>query len=201
MSLARVIPPARLIFVRHGETEWNREGRLQGQQDIPLNALGREQAARSGRKLAKILGANREAPEYVASPLGRTRETMRIVRQTLGLDPDAYRVDPVLKELSFGKWEGLTWPEVEALSPELARRRIADKWGFVPPEGESYGLLALRIAPWLQALQADTVLVSHGGVARVMMALVGGLPVERAPQMDIWQDRPLIFADGRFDWV
>lgn len=201
MSLARVIPPARLIFVRHGETDWNREGRLQGQQDIPLNALGRDQAARSGRKLGKILGASVDTPDYVASPLGRTRETMRIVRQTVGLEPDAYRVDPILKELSFGDWEGLTWPEVEAKSPDLARRRIADKWRFVPPAGESYEMLARRITPWLTAVERDTVMVAHGGVARVMMALVGGLAVERAPLMDVWQDRVLVFANGRFDWV
>ncbi len=204
MGPARVIPPARLYFLRHGETDWNAEGRLQGQQDIPLNSRGREQAARAGRTLRKLVAKARPdgaPPDFIASPLGRTRETMEIARSAMDLDPAAYAIDPRLKELSFGTWEGLTWPDVQGLSPTLASGREADKWSFVPPAGESYAMLAERITPWLHELTRDTVVVSHGGVARVLMAIIGGLPIERAPMVEIWQDRPVIFANGRFDWV
>ena len=204
MNPPRVIPPARLILLRHGETDWNAEGRLQGQKDIPLNNRGREQAARAGKTLLKLLprlGLAERPPAFVASPLGRTRETMEIARRAMQVDPSAYSTDPRLLELSFGEWEGLTWPQVQALAPDLAAAREAGKWGFVPPGGESYAMLAERVIPWLEDLRQDTVAVAHGGIARVLMAIIGGLAAERAPMMDIWQDRPLVFANGRFDWV
>src|SRR5262249_25444742 len=101
-----------LYFVRHGETDWNRERRLQGQHDVPLNALGRDQATRCGVVLRELLARTGRAAEefdFVASPLGRARETMERVRRELGVPPEVYRTDPRLAELSFGSWEGLTF--------------------------------------------------------------------------------------------
>src|SRR3984957_8827833 len=108
----------RLIFMRHGETAYNAENRLQGQLDIPLNARGRDQARAVGQALRARFGAEIErlesAETFVASPLVRARETMEIARDTMGLPPGRYRLEATLKELSFGAWEGLTWPEIEA---------------------------------------------------------------------------------------
>jgi broad specificity phosphatase PhoE len=193
----------RLIFIRHGETDWNVERRLQGQHDIPLNAHGRQQAADAGRTVARIVGsaASRAALAYVASPLVRARRTMEFVRAALGLPPEDYATDVRLMELSFGKWEGLTWPEVKALAPYLAEGRENRKWDFVPPGGESYAMLALRVAPWLADLGGDTLVVSHGGVARVLLALIGGMAHQRAPLVDIWQGRVLVFESGGFTWI
>ena len=195
-------PP--IYFLRHGETDWNVEGRLQGQHDIPLNRNGRGQSERAGLKLLKVLG--RPAIEsadlaWLASPLGRTRETMEIARRAMGLSPTDYQTDDRLKELSFGRWEGLTWPEVQALEPNLAWNRETDKWGFTPPGGESYGMLGERLTPWIESLRGPTLVVSHGGVARVLMALIGGLATQRAAMASIWQDRPIVFDKGRFDWL
>ena len=122
----------------------------------------------------------RSALAYVASPLGRARRTMELARAALGLPPQAYATDARLMELSFGSWEGLTWPEVQARAPEAAVARETSKWDFAPPDGESYAMLALRIAPWLDELDGDTLVVSHGGVARVLLALIGGVAHERA---------------------
>jgi probable phosphoglycerate mutase len=195
----------RLYFLRHGETDWNAVGRLQGRKDAPLNALGLEQSARAGRKLKKILAAQGEDPATLAfqcSPLSRTRKTMEIVRAEMGLPPEGGDIDERLIEFTFGRWEGLTWPEVCALDPELARARETDKWNFVPPGGgESYAQLAQRLKPWLAAQTLPSVVVSHGGVARVLMAIIGGLPEARAPMADIWQGRVLVFSPGRFDWI
>src|SRR6185503_9842367 len=83
----------RLYYVRHGETDWNRDQRYQGQKDIPLNATGRSQAARNGKVLAGALGERATGLDYVASPLERACETMQIVRRELGLPPDAFRTD------------------------------------------------------------------------------------------------------------
>ncbi|MGH6644424.1 MAG: histidine phosphatase family protein, partial [Bradyrhizobium sp.] len=96
-----------IVFIRHGETDWNAEGRFQGQQDIPLNTRGRGQARRNGLILKERM-PEAAAFDFVASPLERTRQTMEIVRAAMGLDPAAYRIDPILKEITFGEWEGHT---------------------------------------------------------------------------------------------
>lgn len=136
----------------------------------------------------------------VASPLGRTRETMSILRGSLGLPPDEYRIDPLFTELSFGEWEGMTWREVRRADPARAAQRERDKWNFVPPEGESYAMLARRVSPALDRLPERSVVVSHGGVARALLHLLAGLPEERAPLIDVWQGRVLVFHDGRHRW-
>jgi probable phosphoglycerate mutase len=196
--------PARLYFLRHGETDWNAEGRLQGRKDIPLNALGRDQAAKAGRALKKVLASRAEdlsALSIQCSPLLRTRQTLELARAEIGLPPGKSCIDDRLVEFTFGRWEGMTWPEVLAAEPDLARQRETDKWNFTPPGGESYAQLAQRLAPWLAEQRGASVVVSHGGVARALMALIGGLPEERAPNADVWQGRVLVFSSGRFDWI
>ena len=119
-----------LIFIRHGETDWNAAGRLQGQRDIPLNDTGRAQARRNG---TAIKAAMPEAAgfDFVASPLSRSRETMEIVRAAMGLPPEGYTTDDRLKELTFGAWEGLTDEDLRAVDAELIAARAKDKWGFL----------------------------------------------------------------------
>lgn len=189
-----------LYLVRHGETDWNAEGRLQGGRDIPLNALGRAQAAAAAR-LLKGLVRDTSALDFVASPLGRTRATMEILRETLGLERDAYRADARLVEIGFGEWEGLTWPEIRARDPERTVAREADKWGYRPPGGESYADLRARIAPAFEALERDTVVVSHGGVTRAALTFLCDHATEQAPHMDIWQGRVLVVQSRRWRWV
>lgn len=197
--------PHRLVFIRHGETDWNAEGRLQGQEDIPLNPKGRDQAEGAGRMLGKWLKRDGEGPvsryAFVASPLGRARMTMELARGAMGLDPKDYSLDPALMELSFGEWQGLTWPEVKARDPVRAAAREADKWNFTPPGGEGYAELSARIARWINGVRQDTVAVAHGGVARAFFALLGGVPAADAPRMDIWQGRVLVFEKGAYRWL
>ncbi len=105
-----------VYFVRHGETDWNAEGRLQGQADTDINALGRGQADRNGRRLAALI-ADASAFDFVASPMRRTRETMERIRHAMGLDPHGYRLEPRLIEVHFGGWQGRTFAEIEADEP------------------------------------------------------------------------------------
>ena len=191
---------ATIYFVRHGETDWNVEARLQGQQDVPLNPLGRVQAEEAAARLRAIVPAY-DCLAYVASPLTRTRDTMELMRAALSLPASDYGVDVRLKELSFGAWEGLTWKEVRSREPKAAVARERDKWSFVPPGGESYAMLAERVAPVLADLSSDVVVVSHGGVARVLLALLCAVPHARAPVVDIWQGKVLVMAGGRYEWA
>jgi broad specificity phosphatase PhoE len=197
--------PHRLIFVRHGETAYNAENRLQGQLDIPLNARGREQARAVGRTLTARIKSEIEVLEaagaFIASPLERARETMEIARDAMGLPSGCYRQDPILKEISFGVWEGSTWPEIEARDPNSVKVRRKDKWSFAPPDGESYAMLAERLSAWLAGLSGDVFVVSHGGVARALMTLIAGVAPAKAAEAPIAQGRALCFVNGGCRWI
>jgi broad specificity phosphatase PhoE len=110
-----------LIFIRHGQTDWNKEGRLQGGQDIPINDTGVWQATRNGRRLKGVFedeAFNLKDFTFVASPLGRCIRTMGLVREGLDLDPDTgFDRDDRLKEITFGAWEGKTFEELKGLTP------------------------------------------------------------------------------------
>lgn len=182
-----------IYMIRHGQTDWNAEERLQGQKDIPLNELGRSQATRNGTALLDLIGDDPSVYDFVSSPLSRTRETMERLRSAMGLDPAAYRTDKRLLELSFGDWEGHTLQEIESLAPERLQARMEQKWSFIPPgtAAESYEILSWRIGAWLKSVSGPTVCVSHGGVIRSIFRLVGGMAEDDAALMTIPQDRIL----------
>jgi broad specificity phosphatase PhoE len=191
-----------LYFIRHGETDWNAVSRLQGQRDIPLNALGRKQATHCGDTLRERLARDRRSPDefdFIASPLSRARETMEWVRSGVGADPTAYRTDPRLVELSFGDWEGFTYAELrrQDAGPRMLAERERDKWNFVPPGGESYAELLVRIRAWYATVTNDAVVVSHGGVARTLFVLFGLLQPALAPVHDVDQGAIYELAPGR----
>lgn len=146
-----------LYLVRHGETEWNRQRRIQGLTDIPLNATGREQARLTGMLLTR-----RPITRVVASPLSRARETAEIIATQLGL------ADPELRdafvERDYGAAEGLDFHEIDVRYPP----------GVEVPGRESREDVAARVIPALQALAAERpgeaiVVVSHGGAIRAAL--------------------------------
>ena len=192
------VPP--LVFIRHGETDWNVEARLQGQQNIPLNARGRLQARRNGEVLRRTI-PEIGSYDFVASPLDRASDTMRIIRSALGLDPEGFRTEPDLLEITFGKWEGFTLAELAADGSPEARLREADKWGYVPPGGESYAMLAARVERWLLSLNRETVAVSHGAVGRVLQGILFGVGSDEIPNLPYHQDQMLVVRDGFGSWV
>ena len=189
-----------LYFIRHGETDWNFDGRLQGQSDTSLNAVGREQAAGVGDRL-RDAGLRPEALPWLVSPLERATCTAELARKRLGLDPLDYGRDDRLKELSFGLWEGFTWRELRQREPAAFAQRAACKWLFQPPGGESYAMATERVTAWLASLHRASIVVSHGGIARVLMVLLGGATREKAVDADIWQGRLLVFEGGGSGWI
>jgi len=186
-------------FVRHGETDWNFEHRLQGQHDVPLNRHGRHQAARCAGILDRLItGAGRSAAEFafISSPLVRARETIEILRGELGMAPPDYATDRRLAEMSFGRWEGLTYREVRARDPAALRARERDKWNFRPPDGESYAQLLERVRDWHAGVTGDVIVSAHGGVARVLTVLFAVRPPAQAPSGNIEQGVVYEFAEA-----
>ncbi len=184
-----------LIFIRHGQTDWNRAERFQGQRDIALNATGRRQAERNGRAVAGILASGTWA--FIASPLGRTVDTMRIVLAAAGRTEDQFSTDERLKECSYGEWEGLTLAEIDALDAGVHDRRARDKWGFVPPAGESYAAVSERVAEWLMTLVGPTLVVAHAGILRGLLFRLSGIPADKAPHFTVPHDRVILFTRQR----
>src|ERR1044071_7568682 len=120
------MPAPVIYYIRHGETSWNAEGRLQGVQDIPLNDLGRKQAVHAGNILADLFardGRDKSVLSFVASPLIRARATMELVRGALELPPGGYALDDRLREIGYGEWEGSTLPEMQLRAPTLFAKR------------------------------------------------------------------------------
>jgi broad specificity phosphatase PhoE len=186
---------APLIFVRHGETDWNAAGRLQGHIDIALNEKGRAQARRNGRAILERF-PDVATYDFVASPLSRARESMEIIRGTLGLEPKAFRFEDRLKEISHGDWEGSTGDELQERSPDLIAERLANRWEFMPPNGESYKLLLERVVPWLVTVERPTLVVSHGGVGRVLRCHILGVELFPSITNIFSQDNAFHWRDG-----
>ncbi len=190
-----------IYLVRHGETEWNRAGRMQGHLDAPLTARGEAQARAVGETLRE-LGVERF--DMVSSPLGRTRATAAIIASALGRDPEAIPTDERLMEMTWGDWDGLTLAEIETRDPGAWARRKADHWDFSPPGGgESYTKVALRVADWLAGLDPERslIVVSHGGVGRVARGLYGGLTEAETLAQDEPQNAFHRLRDGQVERI
>lgn len=179
-----------IYYIRHGETDWNVQGRLQGGRDTRLNTHGRAQAAHCGEILRDLFtraGHDASSLDYVSSPLMRATETMEIARSALALHPYRYRIDPALAEINFGDWEGFTIRELRERDPQRIAQREQDKWHFLPPGGESYEAVSKRIQAWHATLTGNTVVTAHGGTARGLLAALGIAKPAAAPLIDITQ--------------
>ncbi|MGP1357079.1 histidine phosphatase family protein [Roseicyclus sp.] len=163
------LPP--LFVLRHGETVWNREGRLQGQLDSALTPLGRAQAERQGAILARVVP---EGAVAISSDSGRARVTAGIALAGTGIEA---RADPRLREIALGAWQGLTIAEVAAGWPDLTAGRTPEDWKFDAPGGEGLDALAARVGDVLAGLTGPTILVTHGVTSRVLRCLALGRPL------------------------
>lgn len=189
-----------LYYVRHGLTDWNIEGRLQGGNDIPLNDRGRVQAAQCADILRDLFARDgRSAGDlhYVSSPLVRATETMDILRKGLNLPDGGYARDARLQEIAFGEWEGLTYLDVLKRDKSVVDQREGNKWLFRSPGGETYEEVARRVGEWYATLDRDTVVTAHGGTARALVGHLGVAEPEEAAHQPIEQGCVYLFADKR----
>jgi probable phosphoglycerate mutase len=162
-----------LILIRHGETDWNAQHRWQGHSDTPLNDAGRLQAGRLATELEHL-------DAVYSSDLARARETAEIIAGSLGLE---IRLDPRLRERSFGAWEGLTTEEIESSFPD-EQRRWRTGIGAGAADAESFEAFAARVSSFVEEVgrrhvDEDVLVVAHGGTIRVIHALAAGLDYVR----------------------
>ena len=186
----------RLYLLRHGETEWSRCGRKQGQNDSPLTQRGQRQVEACAELLATEL-ATVDRARLVASPLGRALRSAELIQSRLADRFRTIELSDLLAEHDYGAWEGLTEPEIERSFPgELARRR-ADHWCYRIPNGESYELVAARVRQWLSAQDAGVVVVvTHDIVSRVLRGLYLGLTPDRVFELVHPPTRIYLLASG-----
>lgn len=164
----------RILFVRHGLTEWNHLARFQGKSDIPLSETGRQQAQRLAVRLSSW-----GAQAIFSSPLARASETASILGQKT-VPP----LDPVLledlSEVDFGQWEGRSVKEILLRERELFERWRSDPSLYVPPDGESFDSLIQRAESACGVLFAQAfermVVVCHGGILRVLLSYLLSIP-------------------------
>ena len=195
-----------LTVIRHGETDWNRQHRFQGQIDVPLNALGFEQARRMGQRLA-----DETFDLIVVSDLLRTRQTAQALAdaQCGGL---AMQVEPLWREQGFGLLEGLDVPTIRSQHAELwAQWQRHDADYALPQGGESNRVFYARVMQALQALLAahagaSVALVTHGGVLDMLWrsALALSLSGPRECEIPNTGINRLRWSDGRLqivDWA
>jgi broad specificity phosphatase PhoE len=161
-----------LICVRHGRTAWNERKRFQGHSDIPLDDEGRAQA----RALAALL-CDEPIDLAVASDLLRAAETARII---LGGRAIPLRLDPAWREMQFGVWEGLTWDEIVAATPELDPSAAASPKHYTPAGGESFEAMCARIAAALERVVAEAgpdgvaLVATHAGPLHALLRVLLG---------------------------
>jgi probable phosphoglycerate mutase len=177
--------PTRITAVRHGETAWNAVTRLQGQLDIDLNDLGRWQAERAGAALA---GSALQV--IYSSDLCRAHHTAQEIARQCGIALPDIRIHPGLRERCFGRFEGLTYAQVDDLHPEEALRWKQREPAWAPPGGESQTQVFERVHAALSAIAAahpgeHIAIVTHGGVLDVFYRLATGQGISAARTWDL----------------
>ncbi|MEX0283770.1 MAG: histidine phosphatase family protein [Paracoccaceae bacterium] len=166
-DLAGIRVPA-LLVLRHGETEWNLAGKLQGALDSPLTEKGQKQAQQQGAILASLGAMDWN---WYSSPQGRAAETARLAG---GVDVTR---DARLREIEMGEWSGRYRADLAEESPELfGGAHLA--WYDHAPGGEGTTAVAIRVAAFLAELTGPSVIVTHGITSRIIRCLVLGRPVE-----------------------
>jgi len=187
---------ALLYLARHGETEFNWAGRLQGRMDSPLTDHGRQQAHQVGEKLKEKIGA---APVTLwVSPLGRAKETAKIVRPYLTVSTEA--TDKRLAEIALGAWEGMTMEDIEFTHPGALDGRGRFDWAYQAPDGETEVAFRARLNDWLNevsAMGALHVVISHGWAGMGLRSVYTAKPFEQVSAVGDPHEAVFEFFDGQ----
>ncbi|MFL0815505.1 histidine phosphatase family protein [Vibrio parahaemolyticus] len=188
----------RIFVLRHGETEFNADKKLQGHCNSSLTSKGSDQARRVGTTLKQYV-ENRPFRVY-SSTLGRALQTSQIVCEELNYSYENLNKEPRLKEFSLGEWEQRTIPSLEQETPNLLAQ---NDWYLQAPNCETYESVRERLSSWLSdvAHDEDIVVVSHGLTGIVLRGLLLGMDYTQVWQQDLPQDAFFIIEDGRITRV
>ncbi|ELU8563994.1 phosphoglycerate mutase [Vibrio parahaemolyticus] len=188
----------RIFVLRHGETEFNADKKLQGHCNSSLTSKGCDQARRVGTTLKQYV-ENRPFRVY-SSTLGRALQTSQIVCEELNYSYENLNKEPRLKEFSLGEWEQRTIPSLEQETPNLLAQ---NDWYLQAPNCETYESVRERLSSWLSdvAHDEDIVVVSHGLTGIVLRGLLLGMDYTQVWQQDLPQDAFFIIEDGRITRV
>lgn len=176
----------KLLLTRHGQTDWNIAGRYQGQSDIPLNQTGQSQAEQIAARLSK------EAVHAIyTSDLSRAADTAQKIAN-MQVHAPSMQKDSRWRELSFGDWEGMTYKEMSAHSPELFSKWMLNPQHISTPSGETLAQLAERVKTAFEEIKKNhkdqTVLVvSHSGALQAFLSVTLGVDLNRYWQFRISQ--------------
>ena len=158
-------PYPELYILRHGETLWNQQGRLQGQKDSPLTDKGRQQALAQGEVLRSV----KSLPHIVfVSPLGRTLTTANLAAPFI----ETHVKEPRLLEINFGAWEGATR---EDISQTIKAPVQGSNWFFKSPGGESFQMISTRVMSFLKELEDPAIIVTHAVTSKILRGIYLGL--------------------------
>jgi len=168
-----------LYLVRHGQTDWNSEGRLQGHSDRPLDTVGRIQASAIAARLSTV-----SLDAIWASDLSRAQATARAIAVYHNLPVNT---DTRLREVGYGRWEGRRIADLAQLYPEAVARWRADPPTYVPPGAETPEAVKKRVAGFLSEMKAlpddrHVLVVAHGGTLRLLLSLLSPWPEGRGPR-------------------
>jgi len=172
---------------------------MSGHRDSPLTLEGLRQAQRVGHLLRRQLGDELADWRWIASPLGRAWQTAVIIADVAGVPTGRIEHDDRLKEMTWGRWDGMTAAEIEATDGDLWRARLADRWTVAPPGGgETQRDVIARAGAWLRALPAGArvVAVAHGALGRAVRCAYQSLPDAAMLEMDEPQDAVFRLAAG-----
>ena len=167
----------------------------------PEQVRGQASSARPGRKskrspvVAIGLDALQNHRDALADADAHGDQRIAPAR-ALQLPRGGYAVDDRLREIGYGRWEGLTLPEMELHDAATFAARNEDKWGVAAPAGESYASVMSRVREWFESLVADTVAVAHGGTMRALMVALGLATPLEASETPIGQGVVYVFSDG-----
>lgn len=187
-----------MYLIRHGETEFNVEGKFQGQSNSPLTENGKDQIYQVARMLKMELGDDIHNWEIISSPLGRAMDSTKILCETLAYDLTKVQTDERLAEVSVGDWAGLYIEDIKAQWPRLLEGTNHYNWYFNSLGGERYANVEGRVKAFLESVKdkEKLIVVAHGVTSRIIRGLYQNLDKDEALSLEVAHETFFKLADG-----
>ena len=168
-----------IILLRHGQTEWNLKSRYQGRGDSSLTIKGKKESKENAKKLKRYIESFDNIQIY-SSPIGRAKESAYIVCEEIGVKKEEIIFDDLLKEFSYGIFEGRTKEECKEIYPDIFRQREENKWLYKIEGGESYVDVTKRLKRWLKNIDSKktVVIMAHEMINRTLRGICRDLDID-----------------------